>query len=131
MADALALDPRGLKRICTNCGTRFYDFNKRPIACPSCSTEFTGEIKVKTRRSRGAPVDDDTSAIENADDGIVDADALETAAPDMNDDMDDDLDTDDADALPDDDAALEDMDDLGDDDLEDEIVDADDDDSDK
>lgn len=127
MADALALDPRGLKRICTNCGTRFYDFNKRPILCPACNTEFTGEIKVKTRRSRGAPVDDETSVIENTDDGIVDADALAPAAPDM----DDDLDADDADALPDDDGALADIDDLdADDDLDDDIA-ADDDESDK
>lgn len=47
-------DPRGLKRICTQCGTRFYDLNKRPAICPSCSTEFTGETKIKTRRSRAA-----------------------------------------------------------------------------
>ena len=40
-------DPRGLKRICLECGGRFYDLNKRPITCPSCDTEFTGEIKVK------------------------------------------------------------------------------------
>ncbi len=66
MAEALAIDPRGLKRICTNCGTRFYDMNKRPITCPTCSTEFTGEIKVRTRRSRGAPVDDDGTATESA-----------------------------------------------------------------
>lgn len=49
---SVAQDIRGLKRICMSCGTRFYDMNKRPIACPSCDTEFTGEIKVKTRRSR-------------------------------------------------------------------------------
>ncbi len=126
MAEELALDPRGLKRICTNCGARFYDFNKRPITCPTCSTEFTGEIKVKTRRSRGAPVDDDTSAVDATDDGIEDTDAVAVAAADM----DDDIDSDDADALPDDDATLEDMDDLDDDsDLADAIVE--DDDSDK
>lgn len=43
---------RGFKRICMSCGTRFYDLNRRPIICPNCSTEFTGDIKVKTRRSR-------------------------------------------------------------------------------
>lgn len=51
---ALAIDPRGLKRICPSCGTQYYDLNKRPIECPSCATEFTGEIKVKTRRGRVA-----------------------------------------------------------------------------
>ena len=49
-----AADARGLKRICTDCGTRFYDFNKRPITCPSCETQFTGEIKAKSRRGRAA-----------------------------------------------------------------------------
>ena len=42
---AAVADARGLKRICAGCGIRFYDMNKRPIICPSCGTEFTGEIK--------------------------------------------------------------------------------------
>lgn len=49
-----AVDARGLKRVCSECGSRFYDFNKRPIICPSCETEFTGEMKVKGRRGRAA-----------------------------------------------------------------------------
>ena len=53
-------DPRGLKRICLECGGRFYDLNKRPITCPSCDTEFTGEIKVKTRRGRSAVIIEET-----------------------------------------------------------------------
>lgn len=43
---------RGLKRICTSCGTRYYDLDKRPILCPSCSVEFTGDTKLKARRTR-------------------------------------------------------------------------------
>ena len=54
-----AADARGFKRICLNCGTRFYDMNNRPIVCPSCDTEFTGEIKVKSRRSRGAAANEE------------------------------------------------------------------------
>ena len=54
---ALSTDPRGLKRICLSCSTRFYDMNKRPIMCPNCSTEFSGEIKIKTRRGRLSPTD--------------------------------------------------------------------------
>ena len=49
-------DARGLKRICAACGVRFYDMNKRPIICPTCPAELTGEIKVKTRRGRAAAV---------------------------------------------------------------------------
>ena len=54
-------DVRGLKRICGDCGVRFYDLNKRPIICPSCGTEFDGEIKVKARRGRSAAVPEDTA----------------------------------------------------------------------
>lgn len=52
-----ALNPMGLKRICTSCGGRFYDMNNRPIMCPSCDTEFTGEVKTKARRGRVAAVE--------------------------------------------------------------------------
>lgn len=54
-------DVRGLKRICGDCGVRFYDLNKRPIICPSCGTEFDGEVKVKSRRGRSAAVPEDTA----------------------------------------------------------------------
>lgn len=105
MAEALAIDPRGLKRICTNCGTRFYDMNKRPITCPTCTTEFTGEIKVRTRRSRGAPVDEDT--------GVTDVAAVEVDTDVLEDDdapiVRDDDDADEAEVLETD----EDADDLG------------------
>ncbi len=54
-----AADPKGLKRICPSCGNRYYDLNKRPVTCPSCATEFTGEQKVKARRGRAAIVEED------------------------------------------------------------------------
>lgn len=59
-----AQDPRGLKRICMECGTRFYDMNNRPIICPSCGAEFTGEVKVKTRRGRAAAVEEAAGQVE-------------------------------------------------------------------
>ncbi len=52
MSTNAAINPMGFKRICTNCSGRFYDLNKRPIICPECNTEFTGEVKTKTRRGR-------------------------------------------------------------------------------
>jgi uncharacterized protein (TIGR02300 family) len=30
----------GTKRLCANCGAKFYDLNKDPIICPKCSTVF-------------------------------------------------------------------------------------------
>ncbi len=55
---AAKADKRGMKRICTGCGTHFYDFERRPIVCPSCDVEFTGEAKLKTRRTK-APANDE------------------------------------------------------------------------
>lgn len=31
----------GSKRLCGNCGTKFYDLSKDPIVCPKCSTVLT------------------------------------------------------------------------------------------
>jgi uncharacterized protein (TIGR02300 family) len=42
----------GTKRLCGNCGTKFYDLNKNPIACPTCATVFI----VPTPVTRRAPV---------------------------------------------------------------------------
>ena len=125
-------DPRGFKRICTSCGTRFYDMNKRPIVCPSCETEFTNEFKVKSRRGRLAVNEDsegqvskktvkdtenDEDEIEDEDDDaeIVSLDDLENSDDDEGDDLGGDVDLDDDDDLDD----LDVDDDLGDlDDLE-------------
>ena len=30
---------RGNKHVCSNCNTKFYDFNKEKIMCPNCGTE--------------------------------------------------------------------------------------------
>ena len=41
----------GTKRICPNCGTRYYDLEKDPIICPKCGTRFEAPT-----RGRAAPV---------------------------------------------------------------------------
>ncbi|HWP27529.1 MAG TPA: TIGR02300 family protein [Xanthobacteraceae bacterium] len=30
----------GTKRLCANCGTKFYDLSRSPIVCPKCATVF-------------------------------------------------------------------------------------------
>ena len=130
------LDPRGLKRICTNCGGRFYDMNKRPIICPSCDTEFLGEIKIKGKRGKAAAndkaesqvtkatekeEDNEDDATDTDDEAVVSLDEaadLEAAGDDIDDDtpapdldMDDDIaDLDDIDADLDVDDDLDDID---------------------
>lgn len=67
----MAAESKGLKRICMSCGTRFYDLNRDPILCPSCGTEFTGEIKVKSRRGRiAADIEEEDAPIIEADDTV-------------------------------------------------------------
>ncbi len=118
----VAVATRGLKRICPSCGTRYYDFNKRPVHCPECKTEFTGEIKMKSRRGRAAvveddeavlgdegievkevaandddvelPENDDTVSLEDVDEDDVDEDEEHIAIEDLEEDFDDDLDDD-------------------------------------
>ncbi len=109
-----AVEPKGLKRICMGCGTRFYDFNKRPIVCPSCKAEFLIEVKTKARRGRAAndeavkvvpvPVakeadeeeiaeNSDTVSLEEVEEGESDDD-LDDAGLEIDEDLDDDLDDD-------------------------------------
>ncbi|MGB8181410.1 MAG: TIGR02300 family protein [Stellaceae bacterium] len=44
----------GTKRICPNCGARYYDMRRDPITCPKCGAPFDAEFLVKTRKSRAA-----------------------------------------------------------------------------
>jgi uncharacterized protein (TIGR02300 family) len=42
----------GTKRMCPNCGTRYYDMKKKTPVCPSCNTAYDPELVMKTRRGR-------------------------------------------------------------------------------
>lgn len=44
----------GIKRACLSCGMKFYDFNRTPIICPGCSTEFSLENLLTSRKGRSA-----------------------------------------------------------------------------
>ncbi len=43
---------RGTKRSCQSCGSRFYDLNRDPIACPVCNAAF-----VQSGASKQAEID--------------------------------------------------------------------------
>jgi len=118
-----ATDIRGLKRVCVDCGNRFYDMNKRPVVCPVCNTEFSLEAKVKSRKGRIAETVEPKKA-PVANDETVEADdedekttiSLDEAA-DLEDDGEDDEDLGDLDGLADlDDEDLDDLDAVEDDD---------------
>ena len=94
-----AVAERGIKRVCLNCSTKFFDFSKSPIICPNCGTEFTGYVKAKGKRGRPAaekpvkeakkktPADLDDED-ENLDDDVISLDDVEE---DDEDDIDEDL----------------------------------------
>lgn len=90
---------RGLKRICASCGIKFYDMEKQPIKCPSCDAVFTGDVEVKSRRSRSSIVPDTVNrdAIEKKNVADLDDDDEddETISLDDLDEDEDDLDDDD------------------------------------
>ncbi|MEE2956016.1 MAG: TIGR02300 family protein [Pseudomonadota bacterium] len=44
----------GEKRICEDCGTKFYDLRKDPIICPKCGSEFTKPSLVISSRTKTA-----------------------------------------------------------------------------
>jgi uncharacterized protein (TIGR02300 family) len=53
----------GTKRVCPNCGARYYDLNREggPV-CPKCGTAFDPEALLKTRRTRApAPVEEEAA----------------------------------------------------------------------
>ena len=79
---AAKTDPRGTKRTCQNseCGSRFYDLNRDPIACPICGESYEiastgGVVPVveEAPRKRKPVVEPDAQATEEADADADDA----------------------------------------------------------
>ncbi len=46
----------GTKRLCGNCGAKFYDLSKTPIVCPKCETVFVVPVVTSRARPEPAPV---------------------------------------------------------------------------
>ncbi len=44
----------GRKRTCLACNTKYYDFNKSPIICPSCGIEFDPDIYLKSKKGKNS-----------------------------------------------------------------------------
>ena len=74
----------GIKRLCPNCGTKYFDLNRSPITCPRCGTIFEANA-VKPRPqavAKAAEVIDepvavseeaDTVSLEQADEEVTDS----------------------------------------------------------
>jgi uncharacterized protein (TIGR02300 family) len=76
----LAKPEWGTKRICPNCGARYYDLLRDPVICPKCSTPFDPEAFLRARRARPpAPVEKELEPVV-ADDIDVDVEPEEIEA---------------------------------------------------
>lgn len=77
-------DEWGVKRICPNCATRFYDLRNDPMTCPACAATFTLDsltaVKAKAVRAekiKPEPVDlEDLPDIDADEEVIADDDDL-------------------------------------------------------
>jgi uncharacterized protein (TIGR02300 family) len=112
---------RGTKRVCQNCGSKFYDLNRDPITCPICQSIYQQQ-ETRTKVVAGnADSDDDDDAISptmaNVDMVSLDEVAeAENDLPEIEDDGLVDIDDDDTDLKADaDEPFIEDEDDSGDD----------------
>ncbi len=45
----------GLKRVCPNCGTKYYDLNRDPITCPKCATVYQEAAITRVRPETAVP----------------------------------------------------------------------------
>ena len=80
----------GAKRICPNCGARFYDLLRDPVPCPSCGTAYELEslserkpaqaVRTKAKPEKAAPVED--SPVDD-DEDLLDDDAPDTVSEDV------------------------------------------------
>lgn len=48
----------GTKRLCPNCGTRYYDLNRDPILCPKCGTQFDVHTSARARPATARETED-------------------------------------------------------------------------
>ena len=61
---------RGQKHVCSNCNTKFFDFNKEKIICPNCKTEVIMQKKVPVnsldfKMKKEVETDDDNLELSN------------------------------------------------------------------
>ncbi len=114
---SLAKPELGTKRLCPNCGAKYYDLNRDPIMCPKCNASYATGV-VATRKETARPAGDEDDELE-ADDEGVELVALEEAEEETDDAVDGDL------AVDDDDVTVDADDDVlvDDEDNEDEVSD--------
>ena len=78
---------RGKKHVCSNCNTKFFDFNKEKIICPSCKTE-----KIIQKKTSDSPADFKTEQkVETADNNLELSEEVEFDDDELNEVLKDDI----------------------------------------
>ena len=72
----------GKKRICLTCNTKYYDFNKSPIICPSCGSEFDPDIYLKSRKGKNLSAKVVSEKKQNMSEDMSNIDDIETDTDD-------------------------------------------------
>ena len=72
----------GKKRICLACNTKYYDFNKSPIICPSCGSEFDPDIYLKSRKGNSLSTKVVSEKKQNMSDDMTNIDDIDTDTDD-------------------------------------------------
>ncbi len=117
----------GGKRICLNCGARFYDMNRDPIVCPACSTVLDPVVQSRPRRSRAAPKLAAVVAVVDREEEVVVVEPDEEVEAEEDEEVvvvaaaGDDEEEEEDEAEEDGESAIEDVSELGDDDMADVI----------
>jgi uncharacterized protein (TIGR02300 family) len=96
----------GTKRLCPNCGARYYDLNRDPILCPRCGTRFEVAAVTRARPAAKAAVAAEPEEAELEKDPIetvtleeADEEAAAGGAVKVDDEDDDEIDGDDDDTF--------------------------------
>ena len=88
----------GIKRLCPNCGAKYYDLHHRPIVCPRCGTTFeTTAVKARPQpAAKPAVVIEEPVAVaeeaeivslEEADEEVADSGKVKSAPKGEGDDV--------------------------------------------
>ena len=105
----------GIKRVCPSCSIKYYDFNKSPIICPKCKSEFDPDLLLKSRKGRSIAtkteinevssdvqkedetLENDINSIENDEDILEIDDETDIQDDDVDNDIEEKINTDDDD----------------------------------
>ena len=79
----------GVKRLCPNCSTRFYDLQKDPMTCPLCGHQFDLASLLNPKGRASITKKDESAPEADVSDDIDDTDVLDDEDTDV--DLGDDL----------------------------------------